>query len=380
MRYLIDSKDRLVSLNEEWVAFATTNSGQGVAAESDVIGRRIWDFFSSEELKSVYRWIFQKVRKTEQPFSLPFRCDSPSMRRMMSLEVEHQGNGYLAITTRLDQSISRSPLSLLDVNASRTAESIDICSMCRRVNLGHNHWVEAEDIIHLPEISRTGRFPSFNERVCHDCSSQVEDLPYMVSLSGNVDKGEESPLIVFLHGETQGDNLFRLQAPPRLVSSHKLLDLPPFILLSVLKHKPGPWDIEKVMTALRETLDLYAIDRRRIYITGISSGGMAVWKLITQYPDVFAAAVPVAANANVYMSSPAAGIKPPVWATLGGADPVVREKTFLNGMKLLKLNRWDVKWTIFDGQNHDCWTATYLNQDIWEWLFAQKKANPASLI
>jgi predicted peptidase len=42
-------------------------------------------------------------------------------------------------------------------------------------------------------------------------------------------------------------------------------------------------------------------------------------------------------------------------------------------VKALKKAGADVKLIEYPGVNHDSWTQTYKNDEIWKWLFTQKK-------
>jgi predicted peptidase len=41
--------------------------------------------------------------------------------------------------------------------------------------------------------------------------------------------------------------------------------------------------------------EAYNVDRKRIYVTGISAGAHATWEMLLRHPKQFAAAVPMAA-------------------------------------------------------------------------------------
>ena len=51
-----------------------------------------------------------------------------------------------------------------------------------------------------------------------------------------------------------------------------------------------------VMALVRKVLDEYAIDRRRVLVTGFSMGGRGTWFMASHHPDVFTAAIPMAAS------------------------------------------------------------------------------------
>jgi predicted peptidase len=50
-----------------------------------------------------------------------------------------------------------------------------------------------------------------------------------------------------------------------------------------------------VMALLGSVLDDYAVDRRRILVTGFSLGGRGTWFMASRHADLFTAAIPMAA-------------------------------------------------------------------------------------
>jgi predicted peptidase len=63
------------------------------------------------------------------------------------------------------------------------------------------------------------------------------------------------------------------------------------------------------------------MDTNRLYVTGISMGGMGTWDLITRYPERFAAAVPVCGAVDTAKLIPLAAL--PLWTYHGSADDII---------------------------------------------------------
>lgn len=55
---------------------------------------------------------------------------------------------------------------------------------------------------------------------------------------------------------------------------------------------------ESIVDLINEMIAEYPIDTNRIYIVGISMGGIATYGLVCRYPDLFAAAVPICGEVN----------------------------------------------------------------------------------
>jgi predicted peptidase len=52
------------------------------------------------------------------------------------------------------------------------------------------------------------------------------------------------------------------------------------------------------MALLENVLGEYAIDRRRILVTGFSMGGRGTWFMASRHADLFTGAIPIAASAT----------------------------------------------------------------------------------
>lgn len=129
------------------------------------------------------------------------------------------------------------------------------------------------------------------------------------------------------------------------------------------------------MTAVVELIgkmqSTYNLDSARMYITGLSMGGFGTWDLITRYPDLFAAAIPMGGAGDV---SKANIIKnTPVWTFHQLQDPTVVAEGTLAMVKALTEVGAEVKFTpYFDGK-HNAWTKGYAEPDMLQWLYNHVK-------
>ena len=63
----------------------------------------------------------------------------------------------------------------------------------------------------------------------------------------------------------------------------------------------------------------------------------------------------------------------PIWAFHGGKDPVVKveeSERMIDAFK--KAGNNDVKLTVYPEAQHDSWTETYNNPEVYKWLLEQK--------
>jgi predicted peptidase len=139
---------------------------------------------------------------------------------------------------------------------------------------------------------------------------------------------------------------------------------------------PRGWNTiaDEVMGMVDKVLSTYKGDPKRVYLTGLSYGGMGTWYLAAKHPEKFAAIAPVVGYGTPSMAPALAGAKLPMWVFAGGRDTVVPVKYFyplLN--KLEELGHADVRFTIESDMGHDTWIRVYGGQDLYTWLLSHSK-------
>ncbi|GIS56083.1 MAG: hypothetical protein CM1200mP1_00210 [Candidatus Neomarinimicrobiota bacterium] len=108
---------------------------------------------------------------------------------------------------------------------------------------------------------------------------------------------KEWPLILFLHGMGErGDNLelVKIHGIPKISEE---TDTFPFIAISPQCPIDHVWTDQAMqmdlIVLLESVIDNYRVDKDKIYVTGLSMGGYGTWSLLSERPDLFAAAVPI---------------------------------------------------------------------------------------
>ena len=185
---------------------------------------------------------------------------------------------------------------------------------------------------------------------------------------GYVQKNQRWPLILFLHGAGErGDDLelVKKHGPPKIVEQKKDF---PFIVVSP-QCPSGSWwtdEIEVLTNLLDDIVARYQVDSTRIYLTGLSMGGYGTWALAAAYPARFAAIAPVCGGGKRFMAGNLRNV--PVWAFHGAKDNVVPLKESEEMVQAIKAAGGDAKLTVYPDAGHDSWTATYNNQELYDWF------------
>jgi len=212
--------------------------------------------------------------------------------------------------------------------------------------------------------------------------TQTRPLKYLLFLPKDYTAKSSArwPLILFLHGVGERGSDVRkvaIHGPPHYVADHPEF---PFILVSPQCPSGERWSNESLLALLDEITRAYAVDPRRIYLTGLSMGGYGAWELGLSYPEKFAALVPICGGGQlvtVMMSSrdKSQALKTlPVWVFHGAKDPVVPLEESQRMVDMLKkIGVKEVKFTIYPETGHNSWTKTYDDPELYEWLLQHER-------
>lgn len=203
---------------------------------------------------------------------------------------------------------------------------------------------------------------------------QVLAADYLLFLPRGCGAGSEKrwPLILFLHGAGErGTNVWLVakHGPPKIDTTETNF---PFIVVSPQCPEGKIWSDDLVLALLDNIETKYPVDRHRVYLTGLSMGGFGTWSLGLSHPDRFAAIAPICGGGNFItplLADKSKLLSLPVWAFHGGKDPVVppeESERMVNYLK--KLGVREVKLTIYPEAQHDCWTQTYANPELFDWF------------
>ncbi len=199
-------------------------------------------------------------------------------------------------------------------------------------------------------------------------------LDYLLYLPADYGKEQKNwPLLVFLHGAGErGSDVSRVKVhgPAKLVEQGKDL---PFIIVSPQcpAGKWWPYMAEAVIALIDEITERYPVDTRRIYLTGLSMGGYGTWAIGCMYPERFAAIAPICGGGLPYL---AANLKDvPVWAFHGAKDSVVPVQQSQEMVDAVNRAGGQAKLTVYPEADHDSWTQTYSNDQLYQWLLSKSR-------
>lgn len=186
------------------------------------------------------------------------------------------------------------------------------------------------------------------------------------------DTARRWPLMLFLHGsgESGSDvNKVKVNGPPKLVAEGKKF---PFIIVSPQASSPRVgFPPMEVYSLLQDVKSHLRVDSDRIYLTGLSMGGYGAWKIAQEYPEEFAAVIPVCGGGDTSANWKLRYM--PVWNFHGGKDmnvPITESESMLGSLK--KYNP-TVRFTIYPEVGHNSWEKAYDTDSLYTWMLAQKR-------
>lgn len=226
-------------------------------------------------------------------------------------------------------------------------------------------------------------------------SPQGDSLSYRLLRPEVEAKGKKYPLVLFLHGagERGNDNQKQLTHGGRMFLNpvHREAH-PAFVLMPQCPEQdywayssrpvsfspaemPVGQDVTPIFGTLKQLLDTYLalpqVDKNRVYLIGLSMGGMGTYDLAIRYPEVFAAAVPICGTVNPVRLKAAQGVAFRIFH--GDADDVVPVEGSREAYKALKKAGAQVEYIEFPGVNHGSWGPAFNYPGFMEWLFEQRK-------
>ena len=172
--YELDAEDRIVSASESWDEFARENGGEHLVF-ARVSNTKIWDHIADPKTAALYRRIYASARRGR---SVRFflRCDSPTVRRMLSVTVEkNSDNDRLRVSTLLFRADLRDQVSLRADNDADADMSVPVCSWCEKVRLPGGDWQEVEGAAAFLDRQEPRANCQISYAICPGCLARIED-------------------------------------------------------------------------------------------------------------------------------------------------------------------------------------------------------------
>lgn len=217
------------------------------------------------------------------------------------------------------------------------------------------------------------------------------EVLYRFAAPEKTEAGKFYPLVLFLHGsgERGTDNKAQLKNSVADILEGAA-ELGERVYLIVPQCPPGHWWSEPtpgllelknagkknllmdaVLALVEDTARKHPIDRKRIYVTGLSMGGFGTWDMLARSPQTWAAAMPVCGGGAPQTVGKFKDVAIRIFH--GELDEVVPTKSSELMAEALRKAGSKAELTMYPGVGHDSWTPTYQDPEVIKWLFTQRK-------
>lgn len=171
--YQVDDHDILTYFNKEWDIFAAENHSPAMYS-AKVDHTSLWAYIHDFETKQIHKALLARVRADRHLRQLPFRCDSPDMRRYMEMDIIHVGQGTVEYQCRTIHTEKRQPVPASPEAVQPQGPFLRMCSWCNKMDGGHDSWLEIEDAVVALDLLGREILPPISHTMCDHCLAALE--------------------------------------------------------------------------------------------------------------------------------------------------------------------------------------------------------------
>ena len=216
---------------------------------------------------------------------------------------------------------------------------------------------------------------------------------YRFHAPAKVEPGKTYPLVLLLHGagERGTDNVAQLKwgadeivswfkskgeefyfVAGQVPAGRRWVEVDWSAVDHAMPREPSE-SMAKLMALVEDLFAHAAVDRSRVYVTGVSMGGYGTWDLACRRPEWFAAALPICGGGDPHQAWRIRDL--PIWAFHGDADtavPVRRSRAMTAALWAID---GKIRYREYPGAGHNVWSATYADRTVLDWFFGRRKSD-----
>ena len=223
-----------------------------------------------------------------------------------------------------------------------------------------------------------------------------DTLKYRILFPKGFSENKKYPVVLFLHGagERGDDNESQLTHGSELFLN-KREDFPVIVIFPQAP-KEDYWakvevnrdtipfkfnfkndeestkSLKLVIGLMENLLTKNFIDKDRIYVGGLSMGGMGTYEIIYKKPEMFTAAFVICGGANpIIAKAYPKGFN--IWIFQGEKDDVVPPEYAKVMARAINTNGGNAKLSLYPNDNHNSWDTAFAEPELLPWLFNHTK-------
>jgi predicted peptidase len=219
---------------------------------------------------------------------------------------------------------------------------------------------------------------------------EKETLSYRILKPLNYNSNKQYPVHLFLHGagERGNDNVSQLVHGGKLFLKKENREQYNSWVIFPQAQKNDWWGYKdpykfdynvkesKAMSLVVKLMDDFTqrkdVNPNKVFVSGLSMGGMGTFVILNLRPEMFAAATPICGDGDPSLVSNYSK-KVPVWIFHGSDDTVVSPKKSLKMAKAIIGNGGSPKITFYENVGHDSWNNAFAEKNFLKWIHSKSK-------
>lgn len=205
------------------------------------------------------------------------------------------------------------------------------------------------------------------------------EMPYRVA---HINGTGKPSLVIYLHGGSSKGNDNEIQMSEAGVDSiANYLESRQIEAIYLVPQCPSDksWG-GPMLGVLKSLIDKYVgdgiVDENSLYILGGSMGGTGTWSMLSAYPGLFTAAMPVAGNPSKCDADKVAST--PVCTVMGTSDRIMSVETTSDFINELNARNGITKFEVEDGWTHEMTCIQSYTTHRLDWVFSHG-SNPSGI-
>ena len=227
-------------------------------------------------------------------------------------------------------------------------------------------------------------------------TTEIGELNYRILYPKNFDKSKNYPLTLFLHGigERGDDNDLQLKYIDKVfLNTKNYNDFPSLVIFpqaplsdnwssriltdnkirQIFPQDAKPTNSLKLVIKLMDSMvKKDFIDKKRVYLSGLSNGAMGSFELLKNRPNMFASAVLICGGGDPKWAKSFAKTTP-VWVAHGAKDTDVHPIFSIKMVEAIIKEGGSPKFTLYEDVYHDSWNNVFEDPEFLQWLFSHSK-------
>ena len=225
-----------------------------------------------------------------------------------------------------------------------------------------------------------------------------DTLKYRLLLPKDFSESKQYPIVLFLHGagERGSDNTKQLTHGSKLFADPMNRGAFPAIVifpqcpqedywanatvdrstkpisLTFPLNAPPTKALNLSMLLMEEFLSKPYVNKQKIYIGGLSMGGMGTFEMLYRKPNMFAAAFAICGGGNPEGVKEYAN-QTELWVFHGAKDDVVDPQLSVHMVSAYLKAGGKPNCTLYADDNHNSWDSAFAEPQLLTWLFSKSK-------